>query len=164
MAEEWAQPGVEHAREPCPDRIIDDLGGAFAMGAGGGGIWHLIKGARNSPSGEKLSGAVQGLRANAPRLGGSFAVWGGLFSTFDCGLVFLRKKEDPWNSIMSGALTGGTLAIRNGPRQVAINAAMGGVFLGLIEGVGILITRMTAVPPPTIDVPASAAPQPQPSR
>lgn len=41
---------------------------------------------------------------------GSFAVWGGLFSTIDCGLVRLRGKEDPWNSITSGALTGAILA------------------------------------------------------
>jgi import inner membrane translocase subunit TIM17 len=34
-------------------------------------------------------------------------VWGGLFSTFDCTLVAVRKKEDPWNSIAAGAMTGG---------------------------------------------------------
>lgn len=44
---------------------------------------------------------------------GSFAVWGGLFSTIDCGLVRMRGKEDPWNSITSGALTGAVLAARS---------------------------------------------------
>lgn len=34
-------------------------------------------------------------------------MWGGLFSTFDCTLVAVRKKEDPWNSIAAGAMTGG---------------------------------------------------------
>lgn len=29
--------------------VLSDFGGAFAMGAIGGGIWHGIKGARNSP-------------------------------------------------------------------------------------------------------------------
>ena len=43
---------------------------------------------------------------------GNFGVWGGLFSTFDCSLVYLRKKEDPWNAIMSGAMTGGVLSAR----------------------------------------------------
>lgn len=46
-------------------------------------------------------------------LAGSFAVWGGLFSTIDCGLVRLRGKEDPWNSITSGAMTGAILAARS---------------------------------------------------
>ncbi len=44
---------------------------------------------------------------------GNFAVWGGLFSTFDCALVHIRQKEDPWNSITSGALTGAVLAARS---------------------------------------------------
>lgn len=29
--------------------VLSDFGGAFSMGAIGGGIWHGIKGARNSP-------------------------------------------------------------------------------------------------------------------
>lgn len=32
-----------------PYVILNDFGGAFSMGAIGGGIWHGIKGARNSP-------------------------------------------------------------------------------------------------------------------
>jgi len=45
-------------------------------------------------------------------MAGNFAVWGGLFSTFDCCLMGLRGKEDPWNSIGSGAITGAVLAAR----------------------------------------------------
>ena len=39
-----------------------------------------------------LSVILQSIRREAPKIGGSFAVWGGLFSTFDCTLVALRKK------------------------------------------------------------------------
>jgi import inner membrane translocase subunit TIM17 len=39
----------ELAREPCPNRIITDFGGAFAMGAVGGSVFHLVKGYFNSP-------------------------------------------------------------------------------------------------------------------
>lgn len=46
-------------------------------------------------------------------IGGSFAVWGGTFSLIDCTLIQIRKKEDPWNSIISGAATGGILAVRS---------------------------------------------------
>ena len=35
--------------------ILNDFGGAFAMGAVGGTIWHGIKGARNSPRVSRLS-------------------------------------------------------------------------------------------------------------
>ena len=101
-------------------------------------------------------------------------MWGGLFSTIDCGLVRLRGKEDPWNSITSGALTGAVLAARSecpnprpqplppcsacfhhspppgpllspgGPLAMVGSAMMGGILLALIEGVGILLTRYTA--------------------
>ena len=35
-----------------------------------------------------------------------------MFSTFDCCLMYVRGKEDPWNSIGSGALTGAVLMAR----------------------------------------------------
>lgn len=41
----------EYAREPCPWRIVDDCGGAFTMGAIGGGLFQAVRGFRNSPSG-----------------------------------------------------------------------------------------------------------------
>jgi import inner membrane translocase subunit TIM17 len=82
------------------------------MGAIGGGIWHGIKGARNSPRGERLIGSVSAIKARAPVLGGNFGVWGGLFSSFDCAVKGYRQKEDPWNAITAGFLTGGSLAFR----------------------------------------------------
>jgi len=143
----------DHSRDPCPYVIINDCGGAFAMGAVGGTIWHGFKGYRNSPRGHRLAGSITAIKARAPVLGGNFAVWGGLFSTFDCMFVGIRKKEDPWNSIMSGALTGGILAARGGPRAAATSAVVGGILLALIEGVGIAMSRASAsqfkpVPPP----------------
>lgn len=41
----------EFGREPCPMRILEDLGGAFAMGLIGGGIFQGVKGFRNAPTG-----------------------------------------------------------------------------------------------------------------
>ena len=95
-----------------PYVILNDFGGAFAMGAIGGGIWHGIKGARNSPRGERLGGSLSAIKARAPVLGGNFGVWGGLFSTYDCAVKGYRQKEDPWNAIIAGFMTGGSLAVR----------------------------------------------------
>jgi hypothetical protein len=95
-----------------PYVILNDFGGAFAMGAIGGGIWHGIKGARNSPRGERLVGSLSAIKARAPVLGGNFGVWGGLFSSYDCAVKGYRQKEDPWNAITAGFMTGGTLAFR----------------------------------------------------
>lgn len=106
----------EYTREPCPFRIVEDCGGAFAMGFVGGSIFQAIKGYRNAPSGvqRRLAGGLAAVRARAAMNGGSFAIWGGTFSAIDCGLVYSRGKEDPWNSIISGAATGGVLAARGG--------------------------------------------------
>ena len=43
---------------------------------------------------------------------GSFAMWGGVFSSVDCLLIYYRQKDDPWNAIAAGFITGGVLAIR----------------------------------------------------
>ncbi|KAJ0247745.1 Mitochondrial import inner membrane translocase subunit TIM17-1 [Hirschfeldia incana] len=125
----------ETTREPCPDRILDDIGGAFAMGITGGSIYHLISGIYKSPAGARLAGGAQYVRMYAPKTGGSFAVWGGLFSTMDCALVYARQKEDPWNSIFAGAATGGLLALRQGFLASGKAAFFGGAILALIGGV-----------------------------
>ena len=59
MTEHVVTAGVDHGREPCPYRILGDIGGAFGMGAVGGGIWHLVKGTKNSPSGARLRGGLE---------------------------------------------------------------------------------------------------------
>lgn len=58
-------------------------------------------------------------------IGGQFAMWGGVFSTIDCSLAHIRKKEDPWNSIASGAITGGILAVRQGTGTMVGSAIIG---------------------------------------
>lgn len=79
-------------REPCPWRIVDDVGGAFCMGAIGGGIWHTVKGARLAPVGSRLQGSLSAVQARAPVLGGQFAVWGCLFACCDCTMSGIRQK------------------------------------------------------------------------
>ena len=187
-------------RDPCPYRIIEDIGGAFAFGAIGGGIWHFGKGAWQSPKGSRLVGAIGNTAARAPVMGGQFAVWGGLFACCDCSLSALRQKvrviavvisnlhprgqacslpfalhpihnsciislsifiqytshqsslqEDPWNSIMSGAATGGILAARAGPKAMASAAVVGGIILALIEGMGIWMNNYFSMPPPGME-------------
>lgn len=129
-------------REPCPWRIIDDVGGAFAMGSIGGSAFHVIKGSWNSTKGARLTGAMNAVSSRAPILGGQFAVWGGIFACCDCSLTAIRQKEDPWNSIVSGAATGGILAARAGPKAMTQAAVVGGVLLAMIEGMGIMFTKM----------------------
>lgn len=116
------------------------------MGAVGSSAFYFLKGIYNSPKGERMIGASQAVRMNAPRVGGSFAVWGGLFSTFDCTMVYIRQKEDPWNSIIAGAATGGFLQMRAGLGAASKSALFGGVLLALIEGAGIMLNKVMSAP------------------
>lgn len=116
------------------------------MGTIGGSVFQSIKGFRNAPTGfdRRLAGSWVAIKTRAPMIGGSFAVWGGLFSTIDCTLVHFRQKEDPYNSIASGALTGAVLAVRKGVGSMVGSALIGGILLAMIEGVGIVFTRWSA--------------------
>lgn len=117
------------------------------MGCVGGFLWYCIKGARNSPKGERMSGAMFLAKSRSPILGGNFAVWGGTFSCFDCSLQYIRQRDDHWNAISSGFLTGGVLAARGGWKVASRNAVIGGVLLGIIEGVAALFMRSTSQTP-----------------
>lgn len=166
---------MDKQRDPCPWRIFDDIGGAFAIGAVGGGVWHTVRGWRNSPRGEKMLGMSTAVKSRAPVLGGNFAVWGLLFSSIDCTLASLRRKEDPWNSIMSGAATGALLVARGGKKAMAKQAAIGGILLALIEGLNIFVSNQltgaadparnmqVATPPPVTTTLSGSAMAPNPS-
>ncbi|KOX77120.1 Mitochondrial import inner membrane translocase subunit Tim17-B [Melipona quadrifasciata] len=137
---------MEYNREPCPWRVVDDCGGAFTMGAICGTLFQSVIGFRNAPSGfqRRLHGSLTNVRNRVPQISGNFAVWGGLFSAIECTLIHWRHKEDPWNSILSGALTGGVLASRTGITSMIGSATVGGIFLALVEGFGIMATRLHA--------------------
>ena len=73
---------------------------------------------------------------------GSFAMWGGCFSAVDCLMIWYRQKDDPWNAVVSGFVTGGVLAIRGGANLAFKNAMIGGLILGLIEGISVIISSV----------------------
>lgn len=82
--------------------IPEDVGGAFGMGAvgGAGAAFRYFEGIHNSPNGEPLIGVSQAVCMMHLVLV-QIAVWGGLFSAFDCTMVYVRQKEDTWNSIIA---------------------------------------------------------------
>lgn len=96
----------------------------------------------NAPRGQRFLGGLLHIRNRAPFLGGSFAMWGGMFSSIDCLMIYLRQKDDPYNAIVSGFLTGGILAIRGGLSVAFKNAFIGGVILMLIEGVSVVVSSV----------------------
>uniref|UniRef100_A0AC35U9W8 Mitochondrial import inner membrane translocase subunit TIM17 n=1 Tax=Rhabditophanes sp. KR3021 TaxID=114890 RepID=A0AC35U9W8_9BILA len=156
---------AEYAREPCPYRIGDDMGSGFSMGLVGGSLFHAFSGYRKATDRPKIEAMLQNVRKRSAITGVQFAAWGGMFSTIDCTLVAIRKKEDPINSILSGGLTGAFLSCRSGPRVMAGSAFLGAAILGMIEGVGLLMsTWMSKMHDPTaqapLEEPMTGPPQP----
>ncbi|KRG00121.1 uncharacterized protein Dwil_GK27014 [Drosophila willistoni] len=140
---------VEYNRQPCPIRIVEDCGCAFMMGCIGGSMFQYAKGFRNSPSGimRGFYGGIDLMKMKTPAIAGSFAIWGATFSTVDCAMVAYRQREDSWNSIVSGAATGGILAARNGLKAMANSALVGGLVLAMIEGAGAAVATIYAAEP-----------------
>ncbi|XP_023178784.1 probable mitochondrial import inner membrane translocase subunit Tim17 3 [Drosophila hydei] len=140
---------VEYTRQPCPIRIVEDCGCAFLMGCIGGSMFQYMRGFRNSPTGfiRSLYGGMDSVKMKTPAIAGSFAVWGATFSTVDCTMVYYRQREDSWNSIVSGAATGGILAARNGMKAIGNGALVGGLVLAMIEGAGAAVATIYAAQP-----------------
>ncbi|KJE94163.1 hypothetical protein CAOG_04847 [Capsaspora owczarzaki ATCC 30864] len=160
---------AEYQRDPCPYRILDDLGGGFAMGTVGGSLFHALRGYRNSPKGQRMSGMVSAVKMRGQAYGTGFAMWAGTFSTFDCVFMYYRGKEDPWNAIGAGAVTGAVLAARSGPAAMATNAVVGAIILGVMEGAALMMNKMASdssrpVMPELPQVPVSLnSPKPAPA-
>ncbi|KAL3623693.1 hypothetical protein CASFOL_032509 [Castilleja foliolosa] len=129
-----------------PGHILDNIGRSFGIGAVGGSAFHFLKGVHSSPKGARLVGGSEAVRMNAPRIGGSFAVGAGLFSTFNCSMVYLRQKEDHWNSIIAAAATGGFLQIRRGMGPASRSALFSGALWALLVGEGIMLKKVMSHP------------------
>lgn len=84
---------------------------------------------------------VAAVKNRAAVTGGAFAIWMSLFSSFDCAIAGVRGKEDHFNPIASGFLTGAVLAIRSGPKKALQQGLAGGAVLAVFEGVAILMEK-----------------------
>eukprot|EP01015_Nassula_variabilis_P012844 TRINITY_DN2049_c0_g1_i3.p2 TRINITY_DN2049_c0_g1~~TRINITY_DN2049_c0_g1_i3.p2 ORF type:complete len:125 (-),score=27.93 TRINITY_DN2049_c0_g1_i3:4-378(-) len=97
-----------------------------------GCAFYFFKGMLNSPKKERFYGGIVHLKRRAPILGGSFALWAGLFSSTECVMTYMRGKEGAINMITAGFITGGVLAIRAGFRVAFRNALFGGIIMSMI--------------------------------
>lgn len=132
-------------RLPCPERVIDMVGFAFGAGSCGGFGLTFFRTLRDFPKGHRLSGAFRAAQSRAPQLGSTFAMWSGLFHSFDC--VVSQRHSDPQGARSSvdaavcGFLTAGTLSLRSGPRVASMNAMVGAfcvAFIDIVSGPEIL--------------------------
>ncbi|KAK9385446.1 Tim17/Tim22/Tim23/Pmp24 family-domain-containing protein [Lipomyces mesembrius] len=94
------------------------------------------------------------MRAQFKDLGGkmwgsakSFGKIGGIFAGVECSIEALRAKNDIWNGIAAGCLTGGALAIKSGPQAALSGCAAFAAFSGAVD----LYMRREDCPPPDTD-------------
>ncbi|KAG9448773.1 hypothetical protein H6P81_008738 [Aristolochia fimbriata] len=97
----------------------------FAMGVVGSSTLDFLKGVNDSPRGMRLVGGSQAVRMNTPRSAGSMALFGGLYSVFECSMAYIRQKEDPWNPIIGNAAVCGFHWRKEGFRAVTRATAVG---------------------------------------
>mmetsp|Transcript_9805 Transcript_9805/g.17735 ORF Transcript_9805/g.17735 Transcript_9805/m.17735 type:complete len:141 (+) Transcript_9805:137-559(+) len=127
-------------RLPCPQRVVDMMGYAFGVGCCGGFAYTFVHGLRNNPSGHRVSGAFGAARARAPQLGGTFAMWSGIFHCFECAVSKRHGDVEPQrrsviDAGICGFLTAGLLSVRQGPRAASTNAVVGGLCVVLVDAI-----------------------------
>ncbi|CAI9778361.1 unnamed protein product [Fraxinus pennsylvanica] len=133
--------------EPWFDHLLDQTGEFFRVGIVGGPAFYTLKGMYNSPKGECLIRGLQAVRVNAPRCAGHCAVWGGLTSVFESSLIHVRKKDDPWTSVLSNAAAAGLLELCRGLGPASRSALIFGSGMAIFQGYLIVKNRVQSPQP-----------------
>jgi len=105
------------------------------MGCTASSIFYFFKGFYNSPKHTRLMAGITHLRRRAPIMGGTYALWAGMFSLIDLSIYKIRGKSDWKNAVAGGAGTGFLLSWRSGLRVALKNGVSGGFLLAIICGV-----------------------------
>ncbi|CAL4914927.1 unnamed protein product [Urochloa decumbens] len=133
--------------------FFDEIGEGFWYGLTGGSVYHFLKGLRDSPNGGRLAGGARAVAAHAPRVGGSWAGFWGVWCVFENAVFFARRKDDPWNGIAGGAVASGFVDLRKGARVAARSTLSGAVVLTFFQGFCILIDKCVVPPASDVELP-----------
>ena len=63
----------------------------------------------------------------------NFGFIGAVFSGTECGIEGFRAKNDLWNGVAAGCLTGGGLAVKAGPQAMALGCGGFAAFSAAID-------------------------------
>ncbi|KAF0992327.1 hypothetical protein HZS_534 [Henneguya salminicola] len=100
-------------RTPCPNRIYEDTGVAFTIGAIGGIIFQCGQAIFTRSRSRTLLKIGSKLRYRVPTTCGSFALWGLSFSLCECSLQFIGVKNQAASAVIAGSFTGALLAAQS---------------------------------------------------
>jgi len=85
------------------------------------------------PLRQQLKHGLRDMYRSSLSSGRNFAVVGSVFSGTECAIEGLRAKNDLWNGVAGGCITGGVLARKAGPQAVAFGCAGFAVFSAAID-------------------------------
>jgi import inner membrane translocase subunit TIM22 len=101
-------------------------GGAPAATAGGVPLTSL-------PVREQLRAGLKDMYRTARSSARNFGAIGGAYAFAECAVEGLRARNDLWNGVCAGGVTGAFLARRGGPAAVALGALGFAAFSGAID-------------------------------
>jgi import inner membrane translocase subunit TIM22 len=101
-------------------------GGVAATGPGGVPLTSL-------PVRDQLRAGLKDMYQSAKSSARNFGTIGGVYAFTECAVEGLRARNDLWNGITAGGITGAFLARRSGPTGVALGAAGFAAFSGAID-------------------------------
>uniref|UniRef100_A0A6B2G8X8 Putative mitochondrial import inner membrane translocase subunit Tim17 4 (Trinotate prediction) n=1 Tax=Myxobolus squamalis TaxID=59785 RepID=A0A6B2G8X8_MYXSQ len=120
-------------RTPCPNRIYEDTGVAFTIGAIGGVVFQLGQAIFTKYRSRTILKIGSKFRYRVPTTSGSFALWGLSFSSCECSLQKFGIKNQAASAIISGGLTGAILAAQRSRKSIFLGAFFGFLILSMIE-------------------------------
>ncbi|KAH7413635.1 mitochondrial inner membrane translocase subunit Tim17/Tim22/Tim23/peroxisomal protein PMP24 [Phaeosphaeria sp. MPI-PUGE-AT-0046c] len=85
------------------------------------------------PMRQQLRAGLRDMYRSSVSSGKNFAKVGAIFSGTECAIEGLRAKNDLYNGVAGGCLTGGILARNAGPQAVAVGCAGFAVFSAAID-------------------------------
>lgn len=85
------------------------------------------------PLKQQLRAGLRDMYRSSVSSGKNFAKVGAIFSGTECAIEGLRAKNDLYNGVAGGCLTGGILARNAGPQAVAVGCAGFAVFSAAID-------------------------------
>lgn len=85
------------------------------------------------PLRQQLKHGLRDIYRSSVSSGKNFAKVGAIFSGTECAIEGLRAKNDLWNGVAGGCITGGVLARNAGPQAAAVGCAGFAVFSAAID-------------------------------
>ncbi|KAK9476639.1 mitochondrial inner membrane translocase subunit Tim17/Tim22/Tim23/peroxisomal protein PMP24 [Lipomyces japonicus] len=141
----------------CPVKSVMAGGAGFVLG----GAFSLLMGSMaydvpvgmggqpmsDLPLKQQFKAQVKDLGTKMWSSAKSFGKIGAIFSGVECSIEALRAKNDIYNGIAAGCITGGGLALKSGPQATLTGCAAFALFSGAVD----LYLRKDDHLPPTTD-------------